>query len=290
MPVAGTIIAFALSWVYGYLTNYNPFIYINFIATGGFAFLTGLAIWGGASWGKVRNGTLTFILGLGVGCLALYCGWATWMMALINQSAEEPIPFEAAFHPVVLWDLILVINKEGAWGIGSSGEPVTGVFLWILWGIEAIAIVGITAIFPTINVTSTPFCEDCDCWTEEREKAAFLEPTEEDMLKGALEQGTFEVLTLLPAAPAENRDSLHIDLHTCPSCTSTNYLTVKRVTITQDSKGKDETNTNEFVQNLSIPHDVVEQVGTIEAPAPQVEAMDDAEDVENKPEAENSPA
>jgi hypothetical protein len=167
---------------------------------------------------------------------------------------------------------MLAVNEQGVWSLGHSKEPVTGILLWLLWAAEAGTITGIAALVPYNSVTSTPFCEPCEAWTAAEEDVARLEVTELDLMRQALEQGKWEVLSLLPKASPESADRLRLDLWVCPQCRESCYLTVKRLTTTVNQEGKEETKTEEVVSNMAVPAQVVSQVRAIMLAAPAADA------------------
>jgi len=68
----GTVTALLLGLVYGYLTFYNPFIYISCLATGGFGFAIGYVAWHGGALGKLRSPVAALTLGAVVGIIGTY--------------------------------------------------------------------------------------------------------------------------------------------------------------------------------------------------------------------------
>src|SRR5207245_1386221 len=48
-------------------------------------------------------------------------------------------------------------------GVRLKNSPVSGTFLWILWGFEAFLVAAMAAALPASRATE-PFCEECSDW------------------------------------------------------------------------------------------------------------------------------
>ena len=257
----GAVVAAVVSIIYALLIFYNPFIYINFV---GAMFLGGAA--GGAAmyagkFGKVRNPTVYLFAGIALGVFATYLSWVWYIWVLTDYEAF-------LFSPAAILMLLQEIASDGMWSL-SSWTP-TGLALYAFWLVEAGIIIYFSA-FLAVGL-DTPFCEACGEWTKEEENVVVLENTENELLKQALEENHFEVLQQLPKADPSSSDSLHVNLHTCPRCSDSNYLAIRQVVVTQDEKGKDETETTDVVKNLHIPSSVVAELRSKDLPSDSPEA------------------
>jgi len=245
MALFGSTAALVLGAIYGYAIFYIPFIYLNFFITLFFGMGVGYSIHLGAKIGKVRNTKAVLCFGLIIGCLAEYVGWVSWILAFSKQEALVLMP----------WDMFSIMHKiaeEGVWSI-FGGTP-SGFFLYAIWAIEAVMIIGATSLASCSKLSTTPFCEECEEWIEEKFTIGFLDPvTNPDELKAQLEQTDFTLLNSLKKQQTTKDEYTEIDLLHCPDCRQNHFLTIKSVKITMDSKSKkEEKDENNIIENLII--------------------------------------
>ena len=85
--------------------------------------------------------------------------------SLLAKLDEAPAAFldvmlvQKTQHSGFLGSLFL----RNAQGVRIKNIEVTGTFLWILWGVEALAVAAFAAAFP-VDRAAAPFCEDCGYW------------------------------------------------------------------------------------------------------------------------------
>lgn len=183
--VVSLVILPILALIYTYLIWYIPFVYINLFITIGFGFAVGLVVnLLVIKLGKVRNTTLAVIFGLIAGSIALYFSWVIWVDLVFNAGESygtsrigittSNIKFfqvvELALHPKELFSIITEINSVGTWGFRSTA--VSGLFLTVIWIIEALIILVLSFLLP-LGQSSTPFCELNNTWFKEIELPAF---------------------------------------------------------------------------------------------------------------------
>src|SRR5258708_4016650 len=138
--LAGCVAAAILAVAYGYLVQYNPFVYLNALACFFFAAILGAVTGKYLRSGNVRNNTLAIVVGLIVAAVGLYVSWGVWVFALAHRG-DEPANIgliELLTHPAALLTLIVKINEAGPWTMFHTN--VSGMFLWIIWLIEAVTI------------------------------------------------------------------------------------------------------------------------------------------------------
>jgi hypothetical protein len=245
---AGLAASVPLAFVYAYAIVYIPIIgVVSFILTAGFAAIVGLATGALLHAGKVRNQPVAYATALPVGLFALWASWVVWVYALLHRADSDVGLFEIAFSPVGLWKVINLINEKGAWNL--KGFTPTGGFLWFLWGLEALLIVGII-VFVAGMMVDNPFCEACDRWCEEHKSIAVRGPTTKEHLTEPLEQGNYAILNQLPAPDAASYT--RFDMHQCGQCQATTTLTATGVTVTM-KKGKEEQSESVLVRYLLVP-------------------------------------
>ena len=252
--ILGSVAGVVLGAVHGVVTQYNPYIYLNFIATAILGFGIGGATMFGVKAGKVRAPGLAGALGLICGLVGLYGEWVAWIHTIMARADQAGWIVD----PAGLWRAILIINENGAWSIGG-GTPTTGALLWVLWFIEAAVIVGLAAAVPWNWVGDHPFCEPCDAWAEKDIKEAKLGPaTDLANLKRSLEAKDFAPLAALGAAtPAYYTE---LELLVCPRCRQVGYITVRNVVVTVDKRKKPTVNKKDIVKNLVLEAEYIEKV------------------------------
>jgi len=232
-----------LGAVYGYLTQYNPFIYINFLASAGFGFLLGYLGWLAAKQGRTRSPLFAGLLGLITGGLGLYLGWVFWVAALFGRG-DETMWF---IFPWQLWEVIEVINREGAWNL--KGTTPTGIALWLIWGAELVVVMGLAAFTAYSQAADTPFCEKCSAWAIAVFTGRRYGPSQDlDGLRRRLETGDLGVFAKLPAA--EGNELTSVDLQACPTCKQRGFLSVEKVVVSTNKKGERKEDKTKLLRHL----------------------------------------
>jgi len=222
-----------LGLVYSYCIWYIPFVYINFFITAGFGFVVGLIInIVVIVKGKVRNVTLSFILGLSSGLIALYFHWAIWADLVINAGESYIVftvsnikisqAFSLATNPSLLFSFINEINEVGNWGI--FGLTVSGTFLSIIWIIELIIIVGLATLIP-FQMSKKPFSEMENNWCKETVLPAFNYVEDKAKMISDLEKSNNNSLDNLASVEDMEQDHSVFTLYT--SRHNENYLTIE---------------------------------------------------------------
>jgi hypothetical protein len=238
LSVSGSALALAagggaaalLAVVYAFLQAYNPFIYINFLATLGFAYAMGYAATFGARLGKLRSPLWGVALGLLVGFVGLYVTWVAYIYALTLRSGTG----FWIFDPVRLANVIGLLAQKGAWSM--FGVKPTGAVLYILWAVEAVVLVG-GPVWILRGATAEPYCDACDKWTEEQHVGTFGACTDPALLRQKLETRQFQHLARLQNDPLR---CTAVVLHQCPECSEKVYLTVQRITVVPTEDGQEE--------------------------------------------------
>ena len=246
---ASAVTAAILGFVYAYAIYYIPIIYLNFFITLAFGAGVGYVAGFMAKSGKTRNTKVVLLLGLVAGVLALYFQWVFWVGIVFEEVPEIGHVYGLGF----LWELILAINENGVWGMGSSGEPVTGIVLWIVWGIEAVMIVG-AATFVALMVCNGVFCERCNQWADEALGGVNLALSDElNAVLPALSEGHFGGLKSVPLAGHDDAAYARVDFRSCHRCTEFNTLSLVGVIHQLDKDGNLETKEDPIIEGLLTP-------------------------------------
>jgi hypothetical protein len=261
--LASFLILPILGLIYAYCIWYIPFIYINLFITIGFGFGTGFIItFFAIKLGKIRNQVVASSLGILGSLIALYFHWSVWVDLVMNAGENygsssigftvSNIDFMQVFllakNPGLLFNLIGEINKTGTWGISSI--PVSGIFLALIWIIEAGIVMGVSFLM-TRKASRIPFCEINDHWFKENkipelnfidDKAQILSSIEND------DETHFNSLS-----KAANKDLESHSVFTLFSSRNNEYyLTLENKTAKVNSKGKTEFDNEEIVRYVAI--------------------------------------
>lgn len=230
-----------LAAIYSLAIAYIPFIYLNLILCGLFGAGVGFAVAFAMKMGKVRN---TFVVVTAAFCataLAHYVSWMVWVAVMFFRSDVE-VPVLAILFPPTFFEIILQIGRDGVWTIGSSSETVSGVALWIVWGIEALIVFGVSLTVAYSIADAEPFCESCESWCIPREDVLRLTAhADSEALRTRLLDRDVDVLGQATRAAATDLVWHQLDLCRCEKCGGTNTLTLSRVILSYDKKGNAQT-------------------------------------------------
>lgn len=221
------------SFIYNYLMKIIPFIYLNFIFCIGYGFIVAFAVSMGAKKGKIRNPIIALICGLIIGIFAEYAQWVTWFFANSDQEL-----WVTSLSDIKDW--ITVLLEEHSITVSrrsSGGIEIKGAFLAAVWAIEGLVIVLIPALFARHEIATTPYCETCEKWVGGKVEIPFISifgPKE--AIKWQLEKGEFYNFMNSPKCSPDSIEYLTLELIKCPSCSNSNYLTVKKVTMVSNGK------------------------------------------------------
>jgi hypothetical protein len=280
----GIVAALGLALVYIYAVWYIPFVYINFFICLGFGLVLGAVLAVLVRLGKLRSPWAVGALALLVGLVAVYLQWSAYLTLLFNsettgtgKDADTATSFSISLfldimtHPAAMWLAIQKINETGTWTL--KGSTPSGVFLAVIWVIEAVIILGGTYLMAKAQATE-PFSETSNEWATEETLAHPLTFAQDAATtRTALETGQFHHLTPHTSAEAEDPFA-RLKLHSAPNDHNCRYLTLENVTTTIDKKGKASQSTTTVVQHLAISPAAFEELqrrfGTlpVSSPAP----------------------
>ena len=200
VPVVGVATALILGIAYSYLSIYIPLAgYVTVILLGGFGFAGGLVLSTAGEKARCRSTLFMGMCGLVFGAFAIYVAWATFEHVLIEKAGEEsPGIFALMLQPGVMWEIAKSVNETGWFSIGG-GTP-SGVFLWILWAIEALVVIGAFALLAPAGISGEVFCEKCGKWLLGEDKPARLSVTEDEALLKRVSAGDLDAMASLGAA------------------------------------------------------------------------------------------
>ena len=259
--------------LYGVIAWYIPLVYLTCLALAGAAFFIGVVVIKASQDANNRNPPLAFLAGAVAGLAALYAAWVLWIAALSGWQAWF-------FNPVDLFGIATELLEDGVWSIGSSGQPVTGVFLATVWIIEALTLVAAPAVLAYLSTRNTPYIESIGQWATE--KATYLPLAHYDKpartaLASRLAAGEAEALAELRPADDPEAGYSQATFNYSDADDSQQFLTLE--TVTPPKKKDQRPKTDLICRNLLIDRDgrqAIERVladhNVDEAPAPDPQA------------------
>lgn len=229
---APLIVVIAL--VYSYGVVYIPIAgWVTFILLFGLVMAVGMSMAAVARLTKCRSGIARLVLGLSGSALALYAAWVFFLVALINQHAEEPVTtWDLVSNPAGMWAMIGFVYENGWYSIKSSTP--SGMVIAAFWLIEA----GIILIAPTLMLigasSNDMFCESCQAWCGVKETAHLgLEPGK----RMDITQMALPTLLGLPPLATKKVPCVRAEVLQCPRCESTRGIRYAMLTLETDDKG-----------------------------------------------------
>jgi hypothetical protein len=227
-----------LSPVYAYALHFIPFVYINCFIVFGFGLAVGFATGYGFKLGKVRSLSLAGLVAFGMGVVADYFGWVSWLFATSHEFIVKPSDIRTA---------LAALAQTGVWSIGRSTP--TGTFLYLVWTAELLSICVLAAFAARSYLEDQVFCERCGDWLPDAQKVGPLEPLPPD----AVANFKAERLQALEPVEADAPSAVHLELRNCPTCHLLPLVTAKMVTRATDSRGNTTSRETVLVENAHAP-------------------------------------
>jgi hypothetical protein len=257
MTVVGSLAAAAVTAVvYALIIRWVPFIYLNFLATMGFAFAMGLPVTMLSTMGKIRSPL--FIRGMWL--LTLLFGYYVYWGATIWTHGGWQLGF-IVFNPRAIMGFGAVLFEEGSWGL-RNGDNVTGWFLVAFWVLEF----GILAYFSYLSAVANidqPFCELCNEWTETEKGVALYQATGKEAEWDKVRLGEFHALMQVPLLSTSLSEYIRMDVNACPKCQNSNFLSIQQVKSTVDKDGDESTKESPLIANMTLTGEQLLQVRTL---------------------------
>jgi hypothetical protein len=233
--VLGPFLVILLSIIYAYIDVYNPLVYFTLLVFLGFLFgiivVQKLVI----RFSKCRSTSSSIIYGVVTGLFGIYASWSTFLYVLIQK---EDLPMELLDilqSPSFVFEMAKSISVDGYFTL--FGTTVKGGFLWFIWIVEAIGILGAGALGGLAVMHEEVFCEDCNRWAEDINFDLRLAIEDKDAAKVLIDTTIEKILTF---RKLENPNSEHIrvNLHQCSKCRNTNTIDVDLMTYETNDKGE----------------------------------------------------
>lgn len=257
-----------LAAIYSAITFYNPFIYINVIGTGALGFAIGSAIAKGGEQGKIRNRMVLPIIGLLCALAAEYVSWVVFIAALTDWTI-------LLFDPGSIFSFMPMLAEKGYYSL--AGSDVSGVILWILWGIEALIVLGLTVVMSMSS--ERVFCESSGDWAEDEKDIVRVQPKTETFFQDLIEERYQALDNDLQVLAPDTIPALRMDIARPRLRTASHYLSVVALTPKATKDGM-EVETENVLSNLIVPAEVADQLHALAARAPVAPDEEDSEEDE----------
>ena len=216
--VPGIIIASVMGVVYAFISELNPFIYLNCLVLMGLLFAISYFVQKISRYAKNRNKAVSLIVGLIISFFAWYAHWCFYFVSYM----EDVSYFAAFFNPVETFWFVKLFSEERVItltnsGSSSNGTEFSGIFLQITYLAEFLGFM----LFPIFNRKPEYFSEDQQCfyssvvkYTENNEDFAESFKKASPGCYGFLSQK--DIYNTLNDIPLENRSKVvKLDFHYC---------------------------------------------------------------------------
>ncbi|MCX5662160.1 MAG: hypothetical protein NTW19_20985 [Planctomycetota bacterium] len=276
---AAVIPALVAAWIYQKLIWWIPLIYICWLITFGMAFglymLTGFAV----RMGKCRNTAIAVVAGALLGfaalvaahavnyldCRAMFAreamseatqkGWKTLADAGMAEGGNgtegangaetadlAKVPLSAdLFAHLYTFDAHRATRAASGWTIGrhGSGIPITGLFVYLIWLIEAGLLVG-GAAMGGMEGARAPFDETGNAWMEQTEVHKVASTTAE-LAKQIADADEVDRVTTPAPTIKNNVVGLSYKLARPKDPAEPAFLSIEQETRSMDKHGKEQT-------------------------------------------------
>ncbi|MFO0580000.1 MAG: hypothetical protein U1A78_39005 [Polyangia bacterium] len=243
--------------LYQLLVSWIPFIYINLVLTLGFGALLGALTGIGLKRGQLRNNVVAVALCALVGAGAVGVTHVVSYENTLRKVSAETGTSTAELRQQLTFEQFLAIKAKVGWKVGrsSSGAPLSGTFVYVIWGVEALIILGF-AIYVGTSQVSEPYCEPCKTWTKEHKLPERADGSIATIRRDA-EAGKIEDIV---AKKDEGGDLVAYTVHACPSCSDSSFLTVDHVMLKRKAKGQIERKTDTVVKHAALTPQLRDQL------------------------------
>jgi len=235
--IVGSLVAFFAGIAYAFAMQTIAFVGFDFLLTLIYGVILGFGVGLSAHSGKIRNKKA--VLGAAI-FIGLFAGYFVWIFTIYIRYGDRGL----ILNPMELMVIISNLAQHGSWSV--LGMNLTGGTLYVLWALEALVILSMTALIAFVVYGSTPFCEDCEEWSTSIELSSRLAvPGDIDSFVAGLESKDYDRLTCLKNVDVGSSKKMKVDVLDCPSCSKNHYLNLTVITISEDASNKSKTDKKE---------------------------------------------
>ena len=230
-----------------------------------FAFGAGGATGGILKRARVHNPLLWWVVAVWGALCAWYVSWVVWEFIVLRRFGLD-VPFlRLLTSPRGDWYVALLINRVGTVAFGRGDTPLAGSLLWVLWAIEAAAVLGVASWLPFKMLRLLAFCEGSGRWCVYRQgqlSVGYGAGDNGDVgdLRGRLEQKDLSVLEEYGKADMDAPRRFRIDLQHCPGCGQTHLMSVFLIRVTEYTNGRTKDKARRVIDRLWLDPAQAEQV------------------------------
>lgn len=263
MPIVGLLYAFAI-W-------HMPIIYVNFLLSACFGFLTGFLINKiVVRYGKVRSVGMAILFSFLAAVFGLYFSWVSWIDLVINAASDGEtgsavIVFSnvdvnhllnLATNPSGLFSIIGGVNEIGTWGF--KGTSISGGFLTTIWVLEFL-IVLIVSILVGTGSASEPFCESTNQWFAKKDIPSLSYIYDVNSFVFSMENNNLEAMDHISTCLTAASDN-HSNFTLYASELGERYLSVTNKTAKIGDDGKVSFDDALILKALCVSNELYEQI------------------------------
>lgn len=255
MVVAGFVYFLALKWI--------PFIYISFLVTLGLGGIAGFIGGTAVKLGHCRNTALAVLVGVLLGATGLLAKFvfqhrdysATIAEAIVQEQGLNLDDAQQLTANGFTFAEFIKLRADEGWEIGRGGRdgmPIKGLFVYLVWAIEAGAILYLAVPAPR-DAARTPYHETLAVWASEEEDLATMPVLPE--VANRVKQTTELDALLVPPKPTDNPEGqfLHYSVNSIPGEEmEAAYLSIKHVEVTVNKKGEQSTKTKDLWNYVAL--------------------------------------
>jgi hypothetical protein len=242
MLATALVVGPIVGMVYGFVIAFNPFVYVNFIATFIAGGLTGMAVGKMSKPGRVRSLGACAVAGLVAG---LGFEYTQWWATLYYYGVEIPLS-----EPGVIWSYVGELADLEPWTLMGVSIGATG--FMALWSVEGLILVATPALL-AMTEGSTPYCERCGTWVVEAEPIGpFDFVSDVERLTARVDRRDLDELKAFGRPEVTEDRYSTITLASCTGCQGLRLATVKNVEIEVERDGDEKRNESEILTHVVL--------------------------------------
>jgi len=194
---------------------------------------------------------------------AYYAAWAFFILALAVEQAE-PAGLTDVLDPMLITQTARAFYDEGLWKVFDGDVTPKGIVLALFWVAEFCVVLGVALKTAIKKLNKRTFCEHCETWGTARQ---IMEISDENWgeLKKPLMAGNVDSLATATGRKYAMPSWCDVSIEGCPTCDNVQTLTVTRIVVTQNKKGKTSTKKTDLVRRLVMTPEQTVQVAVIAA-------------------------